>query len=420
MSQWRSKIRARLAFGLVCWLFLELAAYLGLAFLDGDPNVWAVSRKEARRWLRSARVASGLMESEEKRNVPNWAEQKRAHPYLGAAPLRYDEAFRPLPKRAPEQLVVGLFGGSVALQIAKDGKDQLSRGLAEIYGVRTVQLVNLTGGGFKQPQQLIALCYLLAQGGELDLAISLDGFNEVAMHGVRNEPDGVWPAYPFAWRSRATSALTATMASALGRSEGLRQQLQSCAEAALGPVAGFLPSAQLLYRLRLESLGSRWTAATAEVDEIPVVVGPRFFGDPYPMLVEVWFDSTLQMQRMCQANGIAFYDFLQPNQYAPVSKPMGPEESALALNPKHECKKGAETGYPLLIAAGPRLLAEGVSFTDLTGLFGATHEPVYTDDCCHFNALGIKMLVEAMLKRISSDRNRSEGKGRGGQRNPKR
>ena len=46
---------------------------------------------------------------------------------------------------------------------------------------RRVVVVNMAQGSGKEPQQLLELAYLLALGQRLDLAIALDGFNELAL-----------------------------------------------------------------------------------------------------------------------------------------------------------------------------------------------------------------------------------------------
>ena len=40
--------------------------------------------------------------------------------------------------------------------------------------------VNLALFGYKQPQQLTTLAYLMSIGGQFDLVLNIDGFNEVA------------------------------------------------------------------------------------------------------------------------------------------------------------------------------------------------------------------------------------------------
>ena len=63
-------------------------------------------------------------------------------------------------------------------------------------------LLNTAYGGYKQPQQLMALNYALALGAQFDVVVNLDGFNEVALDASENALQGVSPAYPRGWAMR--------------------------------------------------------------------------------------------------------------------------------------------------------------------------------------------------------------------------
>ena len=68
-----------------------------------------------------------------------------------------------------------------------------------------MRLLCVAAGGYKQPQQFLALAYLLAQGTYFDLVINVDGFNELALPAFDNRPRGVAPIYPRAWNWRVGS-----------------------------------------------------------------------------------------------------------------------------------------------------------------------------------------------------------------------
>jgi hypothetical protein len=120
------------------------------------------------------------------------------HPYLGFVytPERDNEYFRAtyamgisrwgfiddkdaIQSRAPGRLVVGIFGGSVAWYLSKESADALIRGLkaAPAFHDKEIVIVRTALFGYKQPQQLLALTYLLSMGGTFDIVINLDGFN---------------------------------------------------------------------------------------------------------------------------------------------------------------------------------------------------------------------------------------------------
>src|SRR5690606_27013855 len=118
-------------------------------------------------------------------------------------------------------------------------------------------------------------------------------------------------------------------------------------------------------------------------------------------LVAVWRRASIQLDRLCAQNGIHYLHFLQPNQYVPGSKPIGPEERARAVDRSagNDYCRAVEAHYPLLVAAGRRLVAEGiVDFHDLTRVFEQHPEPLYVDTCCHVNKRGNEILAQRIGK----------------------
>ncbi|MFP6703150.1 MAG: hypothetical protein VB861_15495, partial [Planctomycetaceae bacterium] len=65
---------------------------------------------------------------------------------------------------------------------------------------------------------------------------------------------------------------------------------------------------------------------------------------------------------------------------------------------------GVIQGYPRLQEAGAGLSRAGVDFLDLTMVFAGTAEPIYIDDCCHYNSQGNRMLADAIADRLLESR----------------
>ncbi|MGV2341075.1 MAG UNVERIFIED_CONTAM: hypothetical protein LVR18_46165 [Planctomycetaceae bacterium] len=55
--------------------------------------------------------------------------------------------------------------------------------------------------GYKQPQQLMALNYVLSLGGEFDAVLNIDGFNDGALSILENAQPKASIAYPSACTS---------------------------------------------------------------------------------------------------------------------------------------------------------------------------------------------------------------------------
>jgi hypothetical protein len=114
------------------------------------------------------------------------------------------EHINPIQSRKSGQLIVAITGGSVARQFFGQGVptlEQLLRTSPRLAAVRFV-FIPLAIPGYKQPQQLMLVAYLLTLGAQFDWIINLDGFNEVALHHAENGRKGVFPAYPRSWYFR--------------------------------------------------------------------------------------------------------------------------------------------------------------------------------------------------------------------------
>ncbi len=107
----------------------------------------------------------------------------------------------------------------------------------------------------------------------------------------------------------------------------------------------------------------------------------------------------MQMANLCEANGIPYFHFLQPNQYVPNSKVLTTEESRIAIQ-EGAYKNIVREGYPLLIENGRRLSEEGMDFIDMTQVFNDVAESIYIDNCCHVNDEGDAIMAAFIGKTI--------------------
>ncbi len=365
------------------------------------------------------------------------AEIGTLHPYIGytADPDRVTRANvfgftgneRPLRHRAPDTLLVGIAGGSVAEGFSLFGMEPLERSLSDHpeFRGRTVVPVNMGFSGYKQPQQLMALIWLLSLGGELDYLINLDGFNEVALHNTENVRKNVFPAYPQAWFLFLDGIPDPGLVLRVGRRKYLagriteitRDHQRSWTRFSVIGFAVWDVRRRILERERAElgqeidELRSRAEALVSSdaVDVVPYrIKGPESGiateGDLFGFLADTWRRGSLQLDRLCRANGIRYLHFLQPNQYVEDSKPMGATERRLAWREDQPYRQGVEKGYPMLRREGRRLVGQGVAFHDLTQVFAGVEEPRYVDDCCHFDEQGYdriaKKVAQAMIEKI--------------------
>jgi hypothetical protein len=404
------------------WLAIEIGSGLLLWWVDGR---WP----SPERLQEERRAALGALRDEgdpaEAGALPAMVENAVLHPFAGyvigpppgarrPAPERnprlnafgYLDPSGPLHSRSPGKLIVAIVGGSVAQHFGDLGADVLAERLraSRRFAGRDVVFVRLALLGYRQPQQLATITYLLALGAEFDLVINLDGYNEV----VQARADHKALAYPSRWyflASRLPARLPAEY-------QYLRVARDRIAELHSRPLLRRSLFANLLWRLRdrsaqgaLEELHQA-ILAQGGLSSSRVATGPiRHYADYGEMLddlVAIWKQSSLQLARLCRANGIEYFHFLQPNQYVPDSKPMEAEELRVATDPRPSSRLAlpGRVGYPRLIAAGAELRSQGVRFADLTRVFADRPEPLYYDRCCHFGRAGHALLAEAMARAI--------------------
>lgn len=318
----------------------------------------------------------------------------------------------PIVERRPDQVVVGIFGGSVAYWLSVKGIGPLLDELHRVPELRSkrIVVVRTALGGSKQPQHLAALAYLLALGAHFDVVVNLDGVNEVSPG-----PGDTFPAFPRSWPGLMGETRGLQSLRLVGEITFERKDRATWADRFTGPWLRRSPLGSLVWWVLDRRIEGRIEAAQDSLSrqEEAAKAGGLSFGargpawpaasehERYEHLAAIWRGSSLQMHRLCSAAGIRYHHFLQPSQYVAGSKPMNPDERKRALMPGSLFDRGARSGYPLLQEAGRDLAGQGVAFVDLTGVFTTESEPLYTDTCCHLNSRGNALLGRAMGRAIA-------------------
>jgi hypothetical protein len=397
-------------------VLVELLSYVGIAIVERKATSLGTLNQ---RMDEMVRTGPWTRLDREVRYRAEYGEEV-VHPYLGfvGAPteelgvrgLGFGEREPLLRRRSPDMLLVGITGGSVADQFTWVADEMLAALLAEspLLAGRKVAILRLAKGGWKQPQQLMALNYLLALGGELDVLINLDGFNEVALHAVENQPRGVFPAFPRNWYMRARSLPDPVVLPVVGRIAYLEVERKRWARELRRPPLRWSAAAGFVWLTRDRMLDAEIAQAQGVLlEHVPeerdyTWTGPQVEFESeealYEELVSIWGRSSLQMHRLSQANGILYLHFLQPNQYVEDSKPMGPDERRVAYREDMLYRAGAVRGYPLLIRECRRFAANDVPCHDLTQLYADVEEPIYNDSCCHVGRRGNEILGAAIAE----------------------
>jgi len=333
------------------------------------------------------------------------------HPYLGFVddPLRTpDTSYLGFPGKGddpfaarPEHTVrIGVFGGSFARGVAMEGRAVMQQTLEE--GGIESEVINLAMGGYKQPQQLALLTWLLSRGAVIDVVLNIDGFNEVALPPVENMSMGVNPFYPRAWYHRVQGVYDRGTLRLVGRGALLVSWRRKWASI-FDQILPWSITLNVIWRAgdrgiekEIEHVQMELAAHKADASRF-IASGddPRIAdGRLYEELAEHWRGCSELMETLCKSRGIVYVHCLQPNQYHEAGRVLTPEERDTAFQEDHMYRPGVVQGYPLLLREGKALLSAGVDFHDLTLIYRDEAEPIYRDACCHPNQLGYDLVAE--------------------------
>lgn len=349
-----------------------------------------------------------------------WSDQV-LHPFLGyvqkedgsiSPHLRVnEEGFHTFLEEAPpraQRFDVAVMGGSVALLFSADARQVLAEELARLPAAagKRVWITPYALGGYKQPQMLMTLTYLLSAGEAPDLVLLIDGFNDVVLPVAENRMASVHPYWPRGWPARVANVTDPAQQKKLAKLAGLEDALEETKQRCGGALSSWSPTCRLLRVSRARRLEATIAEIRQELTLARRAESRRSFllqGPPHDLSkvnvvlresVELWSRSSVLMRQLCEARGIPFFHFLQPNQYVEGSKVIGPREAKVAIgDPQREIyRRPAELGYPLLIEEGKKLAATGEPYFDLTMIFADVTEPLYIDTCCHFGGAGSRRM----------------------------
>jgi len=348
------------------------------------------------------------------------------HPYLGFVSIPHDTynefclpGINPLTKKSPDCLNVVIMGGSVAKDLYSYSGDRIKEKLkaTERYRNKRINLVVFALGGFKQPQQLLALNYFMALGAEYDIVINLDGFNEIVLPYSDNLPFHVFPSYPRHWNIYARKKLDSKVVLLLGKQAVVKEEQEKCKRKLSQSIARYSNFRLFIWQISDNQKTNDIAALELEIrntiENSPTdyqATGiytsindtASFFEDQ----AVFWRKSSEQIDHLSKSAGFSYFHFLQPNQYVENSKKFTKEELEIAYEKgPFSYKDAAQTGYPFLIEEGSKLRKSNINFVDLTMMFKNESRSVYNDKCCHFNQLGYDLIADKIINTIISEYN---------------
>lgn len=294
----------------------------------------------------------------------------------------------------------------------------------EITKCKKVQVFGFTNWGYKEPQQLIIINDLIAQGAHFDLVINIDGLNEMIIPIYNNIQNNVYPFYPLRWdietRDDRESSYGQTKIE-LEKTKQLRSKLAGIIDSI--KITSFTKEAFWLFFDNL--LNSRKQRILNELKDAKVSL---FYGnnltlnsarkavvgtpnlpsrDMAPWLLLEWARASVLLHNAVLAQGGRYFHFLQPNQYLTGSKPLSRREETDFVNKSSFLYENVNPSYQMLREGGEVLRKSGIDFFDATQVFASTPDELYINDCCHFNKKGndifLDFITNALMKNLEQD-----------------
>ncbi len=330
----------------------------------------------------------------------------------------------PYKRQNSDQVLVGIFGGSVATFYYMNEMENptLARTLKTIpeFANKEIVLLNFAQGGYKQPQQLLALNYFLSQGQELDLVINIDGFNEVAIARLNwkhkiglsmPSPLQVIPLIQLVNNNLSTEQMR-IMLEVIKLKDSLKKALVAQQNCTLALCYFFqeITSRLLIqaYYSNLENFESkRKTNLNPDASLVYLqAISQQELDHPYEQMANLWVNSSLAMHHVLSQRSIPYFHVLQPNQYYQTERELSVEEAekfSPEKNTRNPYIEGVQVGYPYLIKKSKILAEKGVKFLNGVTALDQETRTVYIDTCCHYNQTGRNIFANYIASQILAD-----------------
>lgn len=306
------------------------------------------------------------------------------------------------------QMVVAVFGGSVARQFSHVTRgNRLLNDLLSPYPQfkgKEVTVLNFTMSGYRQPQQLMMFAFYVMRGQKIDVAINIDGYNEV-YHGALNAERGIDIDLPaediWGQMQEFVDQLNIRLDDRSGiqaayykwTSRNNRRLAMKCAIASCFTIRML---GEKYYNFLATRSSEEWELDRRKVSHFYRFTPPpqnpggknvvRDYSKPdqlYKDIAEYWGESSRMMAEIAERRGILYIHMLQPNLYYPTKRKFEPK------NPSHYTPKFSQpvkSGYPYMVKKLEELRKDGILALDVLDIFDDAPEDVgYIDDCCHFN-----------------------------------
>ncbi len=300
--------------------------------------------------------------------------------------MRWSTADMPPPK-SPAVFVIGVFGGSVASQLAmawaNDWRSiEESVALSRAVG-RPLRILDLAVLSGDQPGQYNALH--LAHD-RIDVAVFVDGFNERHSVPINGEPGCRFMKRFWEQNRKSPEELWQHVVEQ-------RRALRAFADSWIWWPLRYSG----LFKLYLFKWGVDAAADTAQYGRT-LGAGISRSNDAAhseERQADMWAECARLSSEYARGIHMPLHMFVQPNLHLDGAKPYSPEEETLR-------REGTDLGpwYALLDERVAKLEAQGVVVRSLAQVFHSIPETLYVDSCCHVSDHGSDIMAAVISRTI--------------------
>jgi hypothetical protein len=401
---------------------INLVVFLVLLELFAVIYYWLVNRQ----FFYSGHPTISFNQEIEVENITQEVTRVRLHPYIGYIKKQvnqeqlgfkvnnYGLAFPydyPYQKISNNQLLIGVFGGSVAAGFAAyEAKNKVvAKKLQQLpqFANKEIIILPFARSGYKQPQMLMMLNYFMSIDQKFDLVINIDGFNDVAISSANNRAkvalsmpniEALQPLINLASNNVSIEELSLTL-EANKFKNNLAQSRQNQAKCWLAmcylfsDISGkYFQNKYQNYQVKIADLQKNKVNNNDSfiyLDRVSSIL-------PDPVLYEktaaLWAESSLLMHGVLSSKNIPYFHFLQPNQYYPTGRKFSEAERKISILPNHPYAPSVKNGYPYLLKKIDFLKQNRVKIFNGVNIFDQVSDIVYLDTCCHYNDRGNEIL----------------------------
>ena len=293
-----------------------------------------------------------------------------------------------------EELVVGVFGASVAQQLAHYLMETTNELMVNVCNAqKKIKFINFAIQTQRQPQ---AFQIFHAYGDQLDLAINLDGNNEIRHFPVDGNPR----EYPFAYEY--LYQVTQEKQKELEHIYFLQKWQFKLIH--LSKKFSFFDKSELYFKINFSIVRFLQTfVKAAEKRIIRMSIGPikpenKYRNDQDSL--RIWKKYTILQSAVARKFSVPLISFIQPTQYLPDSKIFSEEERKVAILDDVATLSKLATKWNLLGESIGEIKKSGANIVDLRKVFAGVSEPIFVDTCCHVNRRGNEILSKIVLEKI--------------------